>query len=220
MSEMRYRLGPKFPDYPGGRKTYRKFQRIDNVPPDDLKKLRELLRLTGQELRHTTQITKELGDDQFTRRMQVRQFSSVLDSFFAVLNYYSLAAESRGDIVISKKDHRRILGRLGIWESYKASIKLFAKTMGMPNPNSDELQIRGPAEYWPDLRGRIMHPRSLELYHVNACDLGILRAIAAWFQNVQSWSLRLELKNIDNVQEQISRNFDDLRTSVMKDSNN
>lgn len=215
--KLRYRLGPKFPDFPGSRKTYPKFLRIDDAPPSELQELRTLLKQTAEELKLLSRLTNVMGDSQFSRRMQIRQFSSVLDSFFATLNYYSLNAESRGQIEITGKDHERIRGEHGIKESYTASIKLFSRAMEAPNPNGDKLQLRRPANYWPELRGRITHPRSLRMYQITACDLRVLRSMGKWFQDVQDWSLGLELKSIDDTQARINKNLDDLRVWIKRD---
>jgi len=217
MTAFRYKLTPKLPDYPGSKRTYPRFHRVENTPANELQKTRALSRETSEELAFSVRLLQSFGNNKFIRRMQVRQLSSVVDSFFGILNYHSLAKESRGELDISAKDHKRIEGRRGILESYKASIKLFARAMGVQNPNEDELQMRGPEKHWIALRNRIIHPRSLEEYEINGCDLAVLAATGEWFIKVSDWSLQLELKQIDDVQKTINTRMDSLRSMIMRD---
>jgi hypothetical protein len=215
MSPMRYKLMPRLPDYPGTTKTYPKFLRIDAIPPTEHQKLHALLKLTTEELGLLNDLAQTLGDKAVFRRLQVRQMSSVLDSFFGTLDFHSLGKVAVGDISISKKERQLIEGRAGIFAFYKTSIKLYARAMGVSSPLGGDLQIAGAARFWPALRARIIHPKTLEQYQFTSCDAAIVQETGKWMKAVQDWALQLQLQENEKVKQFINDSLDELRQHIL-----
>jgi hypothetical protein len=215
---MKFKLAPKFPDFPGSKKTYPKFIQIDGKPPTEHQKVKALLKLTGDELGFISKLSKTYGNLAVFRRLQVRQLSSVLDSFFGTLNYSSLEKQRQGELDISVKDQKRLKGYEGIMISYKTSIKIYARAMDVPNPNGGEIQVRGAVKLWPALRARITHPRTLEQYQFTACDTGIIQATGNWFKEVQDWALQLELQKIAEAKKTINKSLNGLKREILSNT--
>jgi hypothetical protein len=212
---MKFRLTPKLPDYPGSAKTYPIFARVDNRPLSEYQKTRALLKLVSDEFDVVGSLAKTFGDQPVFRRLQIRHFASLLDTFFSTLNVTSLERESRKVIVVSDNDKQQMKGMDGVLAYYTSSIRIYAKAMGVANPNGDKLQLNGSALYWPSLRARITHPTSLEQYQFTVCDNAILVSIAGWFDKVRDWALDLQLKEIDAVKASLNSSLDKLRQEIL-----
>ena len=212
--EMKLKLMPCLPAYPGSPKTFPKFVCIDNRPPSEHEKMRALLKLTSDELGLIIRLRQDHGDLPVFRRLQVRQMSSILDSFFGTLNYYSIQRSHQGELVISQKEINRIEGRSGIMDFYKTSIKVYARAMGVTSPLGNKLQVTGAVEFWPALRGRITHPRSLEQYQFTGCDSVIMSVTVNWFKRVREWALHLELQKIEDTKKQVHKSMSDLKDYI------
>lgn len=215
---MKYRVRPKLPDYPGAPMTYPKFSRTDVAPPSEHEKLRALLKLTAQELGLLSALASQFDDKDVFRRLQIRQLSSLLDALLKTLNYRSFQKMERGELTVSEKELRRLKGNSGLLDDYRASIKTYARAMGVPSPLGGQLQIRGALTFWPALRSRVTHPKTLERYQFTACDIAIVQAAGKWINAVQDWALQLQLQEVDAAKRDINNSLDALRQKILGDT--
>lgn len=201
---MKFRLAPKFPDFPGSEKTYPKFFRVDGKPLTEQQKAQQLTDQIREELGVILEASKKTQIPLFTR-LQIRQLSSLLDSFFSRLFIESTHQISSGSITITESERKSMNGKSGVMNTYKDSIRVFAKANGLESPLGDRLQIRGPALYWSRLRAHITHPTRLVHYQITMCDIAILHAILKWYSEVNDWVLEVRLAGIESVKQSVNK---------------
>lgn len=187
-----------------------------------------LIQAMGAELRAVTEL-KGL-DTQVHRRLLVRVVFSTFEGYAFHLRQRALSIRESKKFTFSKSAMEKLKEEeerlredgtverrkrfMGSIEGLRFSIGIFARVLGIPEPESpkgDDLEI-GFA-----IRDRLTHPKAAADFTITEVEGQAMGRLGAWFAKVVAWYSASETQYIEDLRVSMSRSFEEQKARMKRD---
>ncbi len=186
---------------------------------ENREKFMALVAALGNELRMTIELQNL--EAQFHRRLMVRVLFTAFEGYAFHLRRRALDVGNHARYQFSKTELQKLTEReekrtpagevkvrsfyLRSKEAFTFSVGIFARVMGVPQPelpSVDDLDIAFA------VRDRLTHPKKAGDFNITDTEYPAIARLAIWFSSILTWYSAAELAHIERIRVSISESFE------------